>query len=57
MTPTHYRSQNGKVTAITAMVNEHLANAISKLEQTRGDHHMLAALHAERKRRIAVLNG
>lgn len=54
-TPTHYRSQNGKVTKIADMVDEHLANAIAKRRRAGSTGHdaMLVGLVAEQSRRAS----
>lgn len=53
--PTHYRSQNGKVTKIADMVDEHLANAVAKRQRagSMGHDAMLAGLVAEQQRRAS----
>lgn len=54
MLPTHYKSENGHVTPITKMVDEHLANAIDKKRRngsTKYNDPMFVALEAEKAKR------
>lgn len=52
--PTHYRSQDGRLTKLTEMADVHLDNAIAKHTRTGLDRPALVALQTEKARRTGT---